>query len=85
MNNQLLEDLAAAETPKPNKRKLKTVAAQIVELRKTKGLSQRDLAVLAGTSYANIARIETGKQSPSVDTLRKIAAGLGTQLLIEFK
>ena len=43
-----------------------------------KGFSQEDLAYEAGLSRTSIWKIETGKVSPTVETLAKIAQALGT-------
>ncbi|MGH2751852.1 MAG: helix-turn-helix transcriptional regulator [Actinomycetota bacterium] len=46
------------------------------------GLSQRDLARLAGTSQAAIAAYETGRRSPTMDTLTRIVRAAGRDLRI---
>lgn len=42
-----------------------------------KGLSQEELAFQAGVNKNTIWKIETGKVSPTVETLAKIAEALG--------
>jgi transcriptional regulator with XRE-family HTH domain len=44
------------------------------------GLSQRDLARLAGTSQPAIARYERGVATPSWETLQRLAASCGRWL-----
>jgi ribosome-binding protein aMBF1 (putative translation factor) len=58
------------------------IAYRILELRKSKGLSQKDLAEKVGTKQSNIARIESGKQNFSIGTLERIAKVLGCGLKI---
>ena len=41
-----------------------------------KGFSQEELALVAGLNRLTIWKIETGKVSPTVDTLAKIAEAL---------
>lgn len=48
------------------------------ETRKSARLSQEKLAEKAGLSTVFISRIERGVESPSVDSLVKIARALGT-------
>lgn len=48
------------------------IARKIICDRATAGLTQRKLAELAGISFENLCRIETGKHVPSVPTLEKI-------------
>jgi transcriptional regulator with XRE-family HTH domain len=44
--------------------------------RAVRGISQRDLADKSGVGYASIARIETGRQDPTVSMLVRLAAAL---------
>lgn len=49
------------------------------------GLSQRELARRAGTSQSAIARIETGRQSPSFDTLERIVKACDLELRVRLE
>ena len=60
------------------------IAYQILQLRKKKKISQAQLAKKIGTKQSNVARIESGQQNLSVDTLDKIAGALGYELKIGF-
>jgi transcriptional regulator with XRE-family HTH domain len=51
--------------------------------REAAGLSQRELAQRAGTSQAMVARIEGGRQSPSVATLERLVRACGRALRVE--
>jgi transcriptional regulator with XRE-family HTH domain len=54
------------------------VAKNIKKLRKEKELSQDRLSRLADVSHATIIKIESGGiQSPTIDTIQKIAKALG--------
>jgi transcriptional regulator with XRE-family HTH domain len=46
--------------------------ALLREARRRAGLTQRELADRAGTSQAAVARIERGRQSPSLETLQRL-------------
>ncbi len=54
------------------------------EARKRAGLSQRELAERAGTTQSAIARIETGRSTPSFDTVFKLVrlCGLDLELML---
>ena len=55
-----------------------TVAKNIKKYRKGKGLSQYKLSRLADVAHATIIKIESGGiQSPTIDTVQKIAKALG--------
>ena len=54
----------------------------IRNLRMEHGISQRQLALRAGTSQAAISLIESGRRDVSVGTLRRILLGLGYGLVI---
>lgn len=61
-----------------------TIARQIIALRKASGLSQRDFAELVGIKQPQLARIESGKQIPKIETLLKIASGAGYTVEVRF-
>ena len=61
--------------------KTTTIAKNIKKYRKEKGLSQDKLARLADVAHATIIKIESGGiQSPTIDTVQKIAKALGIGL-----
>lgn len=49
----------------------------IKKIRKEKGLTQRELGELSGISQKQIGLYEQGKRNPKIETLEKIAKGLG--------
>ena len=61
--------------------KTTTIAKNIKKYRKEKGLSQDKLARLADVAHATIIKIESGGiQSPTIDTVQKIAKVLGVSV-----
>ncbi|MHB8139924.1 MAG: helix-turn-helix domain-containing protein [Vulcanimicrobiaceae bacterium] len=48
----------------------------LLEIRKSKGLTQRGLAKAAGISQALVAELERGKHPPSATSLSKLASAL---------
>lgn len=61
-------------------RLLNKVGARIVELRKKKGLSQRQLAFECGKDPQSLERIENGKSNPTVFYLYEVSKALGISL-----
>ena len=62
------------------------VAAQIYQLRKEAGLSQRELAKMVNTSASVICRLENADyEGHSLAMLRRIAAALGKRIKIRFE
>ncbi len=57
----------------------------MVRARKEAGLTQAELAARAGTAQAVISRIERGTMSPTLDTLTRIAKGLGMRPVVAFE
>lgn len=55
---------------------------KMVEARETRGLSQRELAEISGVKQPAIARIESMKSTPQLDTLLKVLVPLGYTLKI---
>lgn len=53
-----------------------TVGEKIKHARKAKHLTQKELGEKCGINEANIRKYESGRQSPKLDTLQRIAAGL---------
>src|SRR5215207_8413574 len=54
-------------------------------MRREKGLSQQELADLAGVGQDSISAIETGKHEPHPRTLRKLANALDVEVADFFK
>jgi DNA-binding XRE family transcriptional regulator len=59
------------------------IADKVAERRVERGLSQRELAELVGTTQSAIARLERGGRPPRIDTLLKIAEALDCDLAVE--
>ncbi len=55
---------------------------KMVEAREQKGLSQRELAELSGVKQPAIARLESMKTTPQIDTLFKVLNPLGYTISI---
>ena len=63
-----------------------SLAKEIIKLRKTNNLTQKDLAEKVGTSQPAIARLESGNyKNVSLAFLRKVAFALGTTPEIKLK
>ncbi|MFH1111990.1 MAG: helix-turn-helix transcriptional regulator [Patescibacteria group bacterium] len=60
------------------------IAYQVLQLRKSRKMSQADLARKLGTTQGNVARIEAGRQNFTTQTLYQIAAAFGKELKVEF-
>lgn len=58
------------------------LARQVIALRKEKGLTQREFAERVGIKQSQLARIESGKQFPKLETLAKLAAGAGYEVQV---
>jgi transcriptional regulator with XRE-family HTH domain len=56
------------------------VAERIKKLRKAKGITQEQLAELAGLNRTHLYRLETGKQSMTLRTLKLVADALGVRV-----
>ena len=61
------------------------IAEQVVEQRRARELSQRELAELTGTTQSAIARLESGGRPPRIDTLLRIANALDCSLVVELR
>ena len=64
-------------------REMSDVVQQMIDLRRRKGLSQRQLAKLVGTHQPSISRLEAGHIG-SLAFLHKVAAALDASIEIRF-
>lgn len=82
LNQQLNDPEFAAEyeAQRPEYEAIRAVIAARLECHMT----QKELAEKTGIRQSNISRIENGSSSPTIETLSRIAAGLGKQLKIDF-
>lgn len=55
---------------------------ELIELRKAKGITQKELAKAANLAQPAIARLESKAATPQLDTLLKVAAALGYNLAL---
>lgn len=81
--NRQLEDpefIVEYETMRPEYEAIRAVIAARLEI----GMTQKELSEKTGIRQSNLSRIENGTSSPTVDTLARIAAGMGRRLKIEF-
>lgn len=66
------------------------IARIVREAREARGLTRAEVGRRMGLTGKKdtgkaISRVEHGEHSPSVDKLSRIAAGLGAELIIEFR
>ncbi len=56
--------------------------AMVYRLRTEAGLTQAELAERMGTTQSEIARMESGGTRPTLETLEKLAAAVGGELVV---
>ena len=56
----------------------------IIEERGENGITQKQLADITDITQADISRLENGTANPSLKTLKRLAAGMGMALKLEF-
>jgi ribosome-binding protein aMBF1 (putative translation factor) len=61
------------------------LAERVRQARERLGVTQAELAARIGSTQPAIARLEAGGVSPSLVTLRRIAAALGLELVVELR
>lgn len=55
---------------------------EMIRARNERGITQRKLEELSGVRQPVIARMETGRQSPSLDTVMKLLTAMGKTLAV---
>lgn len=58
------------------------IISTVIQQRHALGISQRELASRCGIPQSSVARIESMKTTPNLDTLLKIVHQLGLKLII---
>jgi transcriptional regulator with XRE-family HTH domain len=58
----------------------RVVAERIKKIRKAKGITQEQLAELAGLNRTHLYRLESGKQSMTLRTLKLVADALNVRV-----
>lgn len=61
---------------------LAKIVSSLIEKRTELGFSQRELADICGIPQSSLARIETFKTTPKLDTILKIMQPLGLKLTV---
>jgi len=61
-------------------KQLKAFGQQLAAVRKSRGMTQQELAEKLNISLVSIGYIETGKRWPRLGTLHRIAEALGAKL-----
>lgn len=56
----------------------------IVDARKSKRMTQKELAERTGIDQSDISKIETGIANPALSTLKRLAEGMDMVLKLEF-
>jgi transcriptional regulator with XRE-family HTH domain len=56
------------------------MASRLKAIRERRGLTQEQLAEKSGVSRTYLARLETGRQDPTLSTLEKLAKALGVKV-----
>ena len=57
----------------------------MIDARKSRGMTQKQLADATGINQADISKLERGNANPSLHTLQRLATGMGMRLKLEFE
>lgn len=60
-----------------------TLGKLLCDVRQAQGLSQRQLAVRAGTSQDAISRIERGVEAPTLERFEQLMLAMGQRLILD--
>ncbi len=62
----------------------KAIIQAIIDARQTSGLTQKELSERTGIAQGDISKLERGNANPSIQTLQRLAVGMGMTIKIEF-
>ncbi len=57
----------------------------LIDARENSGITKQQLSEKTGIKQSFITRIENGNANPSIRTLKRLAAGMGMKLKLEFQ
>lgn len=60
------------------------IVQALIDARRFKGLTKKDISERAGISSRDISRMENANANPSLNTLKRLAAAMDMNLKIEF-
>lgn len=60
------------------------IVQAIINARKLKGITQKELSERTGIAQGDISKLENGNGNPSIKTLKRLAAAMDMSLKIEF-
>ena len=61
------------------------IRTQIIKARNDLDITQKELALKAGLTQANVSKIEKGISHPTIETLLKLANSLGKRLVVRIE
>ncbi len=61
------------------------LASKLIELRRVTGLTQQQIAELAGMTQPEVARMESGAANPTWETLSRLLTGVGAELELKVR
>ena len=61
-----------------------TIVQAMINARKMKGITQKELSERTGIAQGDISKLENGNGNPSIKTLQRLAAAMDMSLKIEF-
>ena len=76
---------AAYRAERDRTRSWVAIAKLVIQRRMVLGMTQQELATRAKTSYSAISRLEGGRHATHLETLHRIFAGLGADLLVGYE
>jgi transcriptional regulator with XRE-family HTH domain len=56
----------------------------MIDARKSRNMTQKELSEITGITQADISRIERGTRNPSLEMVKRLAKGMGMVLKLEF-
>ena len=62
----------------------RAIIQAIIDARKQSGLTQKELSERTGITQGDISKLERGNANPSLNTLQRLAAGMGMTIKLEF-
>ena len=82
MDFTVIEDDFEVLVERQKERVKNQILTSYINLRKERGITQQEIADRTGIKRTNVARIESGRNAPTIEVLVKLAAALDMELEI---
>ena len=61
-----------------------SIIQAVIDARKAKNMTQKELSEKTGIAQSDISKLETGNSNPTIGMLQRLAEGMGMKIKLQF-